>query len=214
MHFRTDAPHAIDLTRCLRRDRFVPGGKGTLPYCASRWIGKSQPIEPTSIPKDTCRSTRSIVQKTTADPSDATTWRARSGWKRRRWKEDGVSKREGAGEQQGEGDGRHGRKRSDEEEEPLHAYARRFRGWTLESSCTGMLWGGVGGFKWTFQVAGTAWSRCGRAGAWSVVLGKCDQSRRRGSEGGTKEKSCWRRTIVKHLFSRGFFYRKVAGKVA
>ena len=145
MHFRADAPHSIDLTRSLSTNRFVSGGKGTLPYCASQSIGKSQPIESTIIPKDTCRSTRSIVQKTTADPSDATTWRAGSSWMRRRWKEDGVSKREGAGDQQGEGDGRHGRKRSDEEEEPLRAYARRFRGWTLESSCTGMFWGELEG---------------------------------------------------------------------
>ena len=181
MHFRADASHAIDLTPSLSTDRVVPGGIGTLPYCASQSIGKSLPIEPTIIPKDTCRfhqidraenDGRSIrcgdmaCGRQLDATNDAETRNA---------------KREGAGDRQGEGDGRHGRKRSDEEEEPLRAYARRFHGWTLESSCTGMLWGRFGGFKWTFQVAGTAWSRCGRAGAWSVVLGKCDQSRRRGS---------------------------------
>ena len=31
MHFRADAPYAIDLTRSLSTNRFVPGGKGTLP---------------------------------------------------------------------------------------------------------------------------------------------------------------------------------------
>eukprot|EP00963_Diacronema_lutheri_P010361 scaffold1022_cov307-Pavlova_lutheri.AAC.6 len=72
MHFRTDAPHSIDLTHCLRRDRFDPGGNRTLPYCASRWIGKLRPIESTTIPNDRRRSPRSIEQKPTTDPSDAT----------------------------------------------------------------------------------------------------------------------------------------------
>ena len=74
MHFPADAPHSIDVTLSLSIDRFVVGEKETLPYYTSQSRGKSLPIESTTKPKDTCTSRRSIVQKTTTDPSGATTW--------------------------------------------------------------------------------------------------------------------------------------------